>query len=114
MRFFAIYLQRSEHCEVRGNDIARRRRRTRSVNGNGVHLWHSPYTRVLDNHIRGQRDGIYFEFSLGPRHGATSVEGEQALRPALHVLRFLPLRAQHIPTRNGAGVAVMYSKGGGR
>jgi nitrous oxidase accessory protein len=105
---FAIYLQRSDNCEVRGNDITGDGGEE-SVNGNGVHLWHSPYARVVDNRIRGQRDGIYFEFSLGSV--ATGNVSEDNKRYGLHFMFSDSCRYERNTFRaNGAGVAVMYSK----
>ena len=105
---FAIYLQRSDNCEVRGNEITGDGG-DESVNGNGVHLWHSPYTRVVDNRIRGQRDGIYFEFSLGSE--AMGNVSEDNKRYGLHFMFSDSCRYERNTFRaNGAGVAVMYSK----
>lgn len=105
---FAIYLQRSNGCEVRGNDIqAAGREETR--NGNGVHLWYSPDTRVIDNTIRGQRDGIYFEFSDGSLAQGNVSEGNR--RYGLHFMFSDSCRYERNTFKgNGAGVAVMYSK----
>ena len=105
---FAIYLQRSIGCEVRGNDIqAAGREETR--NGNGVHLWYSPDSRVIDNTIRGQRDGIYFEFSDGSLAEGNVSEGNR--RYGLHFMFSDSCRYERNTFKgNGAGVAVMYSK----
>ena len=105
---FAIYLQRANGCEVRGNDIqAAGREETR--NGNGVHLWHSPGTRVIGNTIRGQRDGIYFEFSDGSI--AQGNVSEDNRRYGLHFMFSDSCRYERNTFKgNGAGVAVMYSK----
>ena len=105
---FAIYLQRASGCEVRGNDIkAAGLEETR--NGNGVHLWYSPNTRVIDNVIRGQRDGIYFEFSRGSVAAGNVSEGNR--RYGLHFMFSDSCRYERNEFRgNGAGVAVMYSK----
>jgi nitrous oxidase accessory protein len=107
--FFAIYLQRAERCVVRGNDI-RSQGAGETTNGNGVHLWNSPYTRVIDNHIEGHRDGIYFEFSVGAE-ARGNVSRENA-RYGLHFMFSDSCRYENNNfERNGAGVAVMYSKG---
>lgn len=105
---FAIYLQKSFACEVRGNDIVGASRDETS-NGNGVHLWYSPHTRVIDNHVRGQRDGIYFEFSRGSV--ARGNVSEDNRRYGLHFMFSDSCRYERNTFRaNGAGVAVMYSK----
>jgi nitrous oxidase accessory protein len=106
---FAIYLQRADGCEVRGNDI-RAGGAGESTNGNGVHLWNSPRTLVVDNQIRGQRDGIYFEFSVGAV--AIGNVSEENSRYGLHFMFSDSCRYERNTfARNGAGVAVMYSKG---
>jgi len=106
---FAIYLQKSSGCEVRGNEIIGASRDETS-NGNGIHLWYSPHTRVLDNRIRGQRDGIYFEFSRGSEARGNRSEGNR--RYGLHFMFSDSCRYERNTFRaNGAGVAVMYSKG---
>jgi nitrous oxidase accessory protein len=105
---FAIYLQRTTGCEVRGNDI-RASGAEETRNGNGVHLWNSPGTRVIDNTIRGQRDGIYFEFSKGSVAQGNVSEGNR--RYGLHFMFSDSCRYERNTfRRNGAGVAVMYSK----
>jgi nitrous oxidase accessory protein len=105
---FAIYLQRADGCLVRGNDI-RGAGGGESSNGNGVHLWHSPNTRVERNRITGQRDGIYFEFSKGAV--ATDNVSVENARYGLHFMFSDSCRYERNTfQRNGAGVAVMYSK----
>lgn len=105
---FAIYLQRSAGCVVRDNDI-RGNGAGEATNGNGVHLWHSPDAQVLDNRITGQRDGVYFEFS----DGAVAVGNESVgnVRYGLHFMFSNACRYErNVFSRNGAGVAVMYSR----
>ena len=105
--FFGIYLAKSGDCLVAGNELtAYADRETRA--GNGIHLWYSARVEVVDNVIRGHRDGIYFEFVEDAR-----VEGnlsEENLRYGLHFM--FSDRCDYVGNRfvrNGAGVAVMYS-----
>lgn len=106
---FAIYLQRAAGCIVRGN-LIRGGGAGESSNGNGVHLWHSPNTQVLDNRISGQRDGIYFEFSVGALAAGNVSEANS--RYGLHFMFSDSCRYERNRfVRNHAGVAVMYSKG---
>ncbi len=105
---FAIYLQRALDCEVRGNDIVGASTDETS-NGNGVHLWYSPGTRVIDNRVRGQRDGIYFEFSRSSVAEGNVSEGNR--RYGLHFMFSDSCRYERNTFKgNGAGVAVMYSR----
>jgi len=106
---WGIYLQRSADCVVRDNDLeAHGTRQTES--GNGIHLWYSPGARVERNHIRGHRDGIYFEFS---QHGVTRDNvSEQSQRYGLHFMFSDSCSYLHNTFRdNTSGVAVMYSRG---
>ena len=106
---FAIYLQKSVGCEVRGNDITGAGS-VESSNGNGVHLWYSPGTKVIGNRISAQRDGIYFEFSRGSVAEGNVSEGNR--RYGLHFMFSDSCHYERNTFRaNGAGVAVMYSKG---
>ena len=106
---FAIYLQRASDCTIRDNQIVGGGA-GESSNGNGIHLWHSSDIRVLNNRIRGQRDGIYFEFSRGAV--AEDNVSEENTRYGLHFMFSDSCRyARNAFVRNGAGVAVMYSRG---
>lgn len=106
--FFGIYLANSGDCLVGDNVIeAAAERETRS--GNGIHLWYSTRVTLRDNRVSGHRDGIYFEFVEDSR-----VEGNISrdnLRYGLHFM-FSDHCAYLGNTflRNGAGVAVMYTK----
>jgi len=106
---WGIYLQRSADCIVRDNEVeAHGVRQTES--GNGIHLWYSPGARVERNRVRGQRDGIYFEFSP---HGVTRDNvSEQSQRYGLHFMFSDSCRYERNTFRNNnSGVAVMYSRG---
>ena len=106
---WGIYLQRSSDCIVRDNEVeAHGVRQTES--GNGIHLWYSPGARVERNRVRGQRDGIYFEFSP---HGVTRDNvSEHSQRYGLHFMFSDSCRYEHNTFRdNNSGVAVMYSRG---
>lgn len=106
---FAIYLQRASACVIRDNQIVGAGA-GESSNGNGIHLWHSRDIRVLNNRIRGQRDGIYFEFTRGAV--AEDNVSEENTRYGLHFMFSDSCRyARNAFVRNGAGVAVMYSRG---
>ncbi|WP_457643170.1 nitrous oxide reductase family maturation protein NosD [Persephonella sp.] len=77
--------------------------------GNGIHLWHCKNMLVEGNHVKNHRDGIYFEFV---KH-STIINNlsEENLRYGLHFM--FSDRDSYINNtfrRNGAGVAVMYTK----
>ena len=106
---FGIYLQRAAGCVVRDNVVVGGGLEETS-NGNGIHLWYSPGTVVERNRVRGQRDGIYFEFSRGSV--ARDNLSEDNRRYGLHFMFSDSCRYDRNTFRaNGAGVAVMYSKG---
>jgi nitrous oxidase accessory protein len=106
--FFGIYLARATDCVVARNRLAASG--TREVtSGNGIHLWNAAGVRVEDNVIRGHRDGIYLEFAKDVLlRGNVS---EDNLRYGLHFMFSDATRyAGNAFRRNGAGVAVMYSR----
>ncbi|WP_029520102.1 nitrous oxide reductase family maturation protein NosD [Persephonella sp. IF05-L8] len=77
--------------------------------GNGIHLWHCKNMLVEGNHVKNHRDGIYFEFVKN----STIINNisEENLRYGLHFM--FSHRDNYINNvfrRNGAGVAVMYTK----
>jgi nitrous oxidase accessory protein len=80
-----------------------------SSSGNGIHLWNAADAVIEGNRDPGHRDGIYLEHVRGRDAPRQHERGQPALRAALHVLE----RQRYIGNtfrRNGAGVAVMYSK----
>ena len=106
--FFAIYLAQSQNCIIANNKI-HSNAKTEAASGNGIHLWYSKNIEVTGNHISGHRDGMYFEFVRNGRiHDNLS---EKNLRYGLHFM--FSDSCQYIANhfrRNGAGVAVMYTK----
>ncbi len=106
--FFALYFERVLGCLVEGNHIVGFAKAEGS-SGNGIHAWNSEGLIIRKNLVRGHRDGIYFEFVKD-----SLIEdniSEYNLRYGLHFMfsndnvyknnRFY---------KNGAGVAVMYSR----
>lgn len=106
--FFAIYLERCENVRVRNN-------RCTAVNGlesnsgNGVHAWTCRNVLVEGNTIKGHRDGIYFEFMKQGTVLRNHSEGN--MRYGLHFMfsDSCSYRENRF-VKNGAGVAVMYTK----
>ncbi|MEO7083166.1 MAG: nitrous oxide reductase family maturation protein NosD [Gemmatimonadaceae bacterium] len=105
--FFGVYLSASVGCQVLRNDI-RGQPRQEGNSGNGIHLWSASDALIADNHVTGQRDGIYFEFVKN-----TDVRdnvSERNLRYGLHFMYSDDCRYFHnIFRRNLAGVAVMFT-----
>lgn len=105
---FAIYISGSSGCNVSENYIEGKDLRETS-SGNGIHIWKSDSCIVSENKIKGQRDGIYLEFSKGSIiNGNISSDN---LRYGLHFMFSNGnIYRDNIFSRNGAGVAVMYSE----
>jgi len=106
--FFGIYLEQSDSGLVENNKVYGEA--IQQINsGNAIHLWHCSYVKILNNHIKKHRDGIYFEFVDNSEIiGNTS---EHMLRYGLHFMFSNDdLYQDNIFRNNGAGVAVMFSK----
>lgn len=106
--FFGIYLAGTTGCRIARNTI-RAEGTTEDGSGNGIHLWTARDVQVLDNRIRGQRDGIYLEFT----HDAL-VRGNTSERNIRYGLHFMYSDncsyERNVFAGNQAGVAVMYTK----
>jgi len=106
--FFGIYLANAGDCLVKDNVLVTHADRETQA-GNGIHLWYSTRITLQGNRIRGHRDGIYFEFVEDSR-----VQGnlsEDNLRYGLHFM--FSDGCDYVGNtfrKNGAGVAVMYTK----
>jgi nitrous oxidase accessory protein len=106
--FFGIYLQNCSNCIVKGNTISAYGKEEQLI-GNGIHCWKSDLLQIIGNRIKGHRDGIYFEFvtnSIIWRNIST-----QNIRYGLHFM-FSNDDAyiSNVFKKNGAGVAVMFTK----
>ncbi len=107
--FFGISIQFSKNCLIKNNRIRAYGTLEQEI-GNGIHCWKSDSLQIIANNISGHRDGIYFEFvshSVIWRNVASD-----NIRYGLHFM-FSNDDAYmvNIFSRNGAGVAVMFSKG---
>lgn len=106
--FFGIYIQYSKNCSIKNNKIIALGTQEQEI-GNGIHCWKSDSLQIIGNYIKGNRDGIYFEFVT---HSVIwrniSIEN---LRYGLHFM-FSNNDAyfSNVFANNGAGVAVMYTK----
>lgn len=105
---FAIYLENAEDGIVSNNTIIGKETNVLSA-GNGIHAWYCNNIDILDNVIRNQRDGIYFEFVNNSR--ITKNECSDNLRYGLHYMFSNDDEYSfNVFTNNNAGVAVMFSK----
>jgi nitrous oxidase accessory protein len=107
--FFAVYAEQARDCAVLRNRIVGPSRKDIG-SGNGIHLWRSARMRIEGNDVSGHRDGMYLEFSPhAVLRGNTSTGNA---RYGLHFMRSDTCRYERNRfERNGAGVAVMYSRG---
>lgn len=108
--FFGIYLAGSTGCVVARNELrGEGGGRTEDGTGNAIHLWTARDVDIVDNRISGHRDGIYLEFAHGSRVSGNASEGN--VRYGLHFMSSEDCRYErNVFRRNGAGVAVMYTK----
>lgn len=106
--FFGIYLEKSADGVLEGNQIIGQAEAEMS-SGNAIHLWYCKRITIKQNRVSGHRDGIYFEFVDDSEiHDNISDEN---LRYGLHFMFSNNDRYYHnVFRRNGAGVAVMFSK----
>ncbi len=105
--FFGVYLQNALHCNVIGNTIVAFGKQEQEI-GNGIHAWKSDSLQIINNHIKGHRDGIYFEFVT-----QSVIWRNIAVKNIRYGLHFMFSNHDYYYTNvfrnNGAGVAVMFS-----
>ena len=106
--FFGIYLQHASACTVRNNQL-RAYGATEQLTGNGIHSWKSDSLYIAGNQITGHRDGVYLEFVTH-----TEVRENVASNNRRYGLHFMFSHENgyygNTFSRNGAGVAVMYTR----
>lgn len=106
--FFGIYIQYGKHCIIRNNRIKAYGIEEQQI-GNGIHCWKSDSLQIIGNNVQGHRDGIYFEFVT---HSVIWRNiSKNNIRYGLHFM-FSNDDAyiNNFFDKNGAGVAVMYTK----
>ncbi len=107
--FFGIYLADSRQCQI-SNNVLQASQTRESHSGNGIHLWKSRDIAIAGNTIVGHRDGIYLEFV---RH--SEIRDNQSRLNRRYGLHFMYSDSctygGNSFRENGAGVAVMYTKG---
>jgi nitrous oxidase accessory protein len=109
--FFGILIEKSKHgiiegCDIEGDVTAESY--LESANGNAIHLWYCEGMTIRNNRVAKHRDGIYFEFVEESviQHNLSTGN----MRYGLHFMFSHHNEYQHnIFSKNGAGVAVMYS-----
>ncbi|MBK8490147.1 MAG: nitrous oxide reductase family maturation protein NosD [Saprospirales bacterium] len=106
---FGIYLAYGFDGIVENNRLESNAKEEIS-SGNGVHCWYAKRIFIAHNTIKRHRDGIYLEFTDDSR--ILDNWSENNLRYGLHFM-FSNRDAYSYNTfmNNGAGVAVMFSKG---
>ena len=106
--YFAIHISNTTSAIIRRNNIIGSPK-SEQLTGNGIHLWKSNHALIDGNHIQGHRDGIYFEFVS---HSTVQNNlSENNIRYGIHFMFSNDdVYFNNIFRKNGAGVAVMYSK----
>jgi nitrous oxidase accessory protein len=107
--FFGIHLSNSKHCLIEGNVLHSNAEAEHQI-GNGIHAWKSDSIIIRNNTVSGHRDGIYFEFVTH-----SLVEKNVSHHNMRYGLHFMFSHNDEYRSNtfqnNGAGVAVMYTKG---
>ena len=105
---YGIYLAKAHDAEVLRNVVEGKPEKELN-SGNGIHLWSCEGIHIAGNRITGHRDGIYLEFS-----SQSAVEDNNVENNTRYGLHFMSSHSSHYRknrfSRNGAGVAVMYSR----
>jgi nitrous oxidase accessory protein len=105
---FGIYVEYGRNGLIQRNEVSGQAKDEAS-SGNAVHLWYCKHMLVEANRLRGHRDGIYLEFTDSSRIRQNL--SERHLRYGLHFMFSNDDDYFHNTfRRNGAGVAVMFSR----
>jgi len=106
--YFAIHISNTSYATIRRNYIIGAPR-SEQLTGNGIHLWKSNHALIDGNHVQGHRDGIYFEFV-----SSSTVQNNLSENNIRYGIHFMfsndDVYFNNTFRKNGAGVAVMYSK----
>jgi nitrous oxidase accessory protein len=107
--FFGIYLANSSQTWIEDNELKADAEAEHQI-GNGIHLWKCEHITIHHNRVKGHRDGIYFEFVTNSLITDNYSEGN--MRYGLHFMfSHNDEYRNNTFINNGAGVAVMYTKG---
>ena len=106
--YFGIYLENADSCIIRNNVVSGQAERE-TTSGNAIHLWYSSYIAIHHNRVSGHRDGIYLEFVEN-----SQIQHNHSYNNLRYGLHFMfsndNVYKKNEFVKNGAGVAVMYSK----
>lgn len=106
--FFGVLVEKSHHGIIKNNHISSKAKDEAS-SGNGIHMWHSSNIIIENNEVHNLRDGIYFEFV-----SKTKIRNNNSHHNIRYGLHFMFSNnneySNNIFTKNGSGVAVMFSK----
>jgi len=107
--FFGIYFANSSQSWIENNELESDAEAEHQI-GNGIHLWKCEHITIHNNRVKGHRDGIYFEFVTNSL--ITNNYSEGNMRYGLHFMfSHNDEYRNNTFINNGAGVAVMYTKG---
>ncbi|MCQ0110330.1 nitrous oxidase accessory protein [Zhouia amylolytica] len=106
--YYGIFLEKCSKGLIK-NNIIKGNATVEYKSGNGIHLWHCNNITIDNNKVSNVRDGIYFEFV--DHSNVINNSSHDNLRYGLHFMFSNEDRYENnIFERNGAGVAVMFSK----
>lgn len=107
--FFGIYFANCSQSWIEDNKLHADVDAEHQI-ANGIHMWKCDHITIHNNVIKGHRDGIYFEFVTNSL--ITNNYSEGNLRYGLHFMfSHNDEYRNNTFINNGAGVAVMYTKG---
>jgi nitrous oxidase accessory protein len=106
--FFGIYLEKAKEGKIL-NNIIRGNAVEEYSSGNGIQLWYSKNIDIENNIVQHVRDGIYLEFS-----DYCTIKNNVSANNIRYGLHFMfsnnDIYEDNTFEKNGAGVAVMFSK----
>ncbi len=106
--FFGIYLEKARDGKVYNNKIIGEAVQEYN-SGNGIQLWYCRNIEIENNFVQGVRDGIYLEFSDN-----CTIKNNISTNNIRYGLHFMfsndDIYQENTFEKNGAGVAVMFSK----
>lgn len=106
--FFGILIHYSTHCTIENNKLYMEGDGPKRL-ANGIHAWKSSHLTIENNTVSGHRDGYYLEFVT-----SSTLAHNQSFENTRYGLHFMFSHDctyyQNQITKNGAGVAVMYSR----